>query len=531
MEYRGPWDDIDVPDVSLYDLLFGGLDEADGAKVAFDHAETGQVLTFAELKQQVDAVASWLAGRSIGAGDVVAIVLHNRPEYAVAFHGTLRTGAATSPVNPAASAHEMARQLRTTGARIVVTSTEELATVRAAVAMLDQQVESLVVVGGDEPGSVAWAELLATEVDLPEVHLDPATHIACLPVSSGTSGLPKAVMLSHRNLVANMMQFDVALDSMGENNSMLSFLPFSHIYALTTNMNYCLFRRFCQYTMSSFQPGLFASLVTTRRPTLLFVVPPVAGLLVRSHAMRELDWSSVRLVVSGAAPLDGAVGEAVQEMMHTRLVQGYGMTELSPVTHVIPVDRRDIPLDTIGMAIPNVRFRVVDPVTGEDVAPAAPGQWSEPGELWCHGPNTMLGYLGQPEATAEVLVEDGWVRTGDLVVVDEHGTTKVVDRIKELIKRRGYQIPPAEVEALLATHPDVADAAVLGRDRGDGDQVPHALLVLAEGVDPLTAPDHILHWANEQMAAYKRIASSTVVPQLPRSAAGKILRRQLDALV
>lgn len=464
MEHRGPLPDIEIPDVTLYDLLFTDLSDADAARTAVVDTETGASLTFGEVRRHVDAAATWLAARGVGPGDVVAIDLPNCPEYLPAFHAIVATGAATTPVNPTFVTAEIARQLRETRARFIITHETLLPRVAAAAERAGFPPANVVVVrglGAASDGHTSWATLTGTEPHPPRPGIDPATHVACLPTSSGTSGLPKAVMLSHRNLVANMLQFNEVLKPLGDDNSLVAFLPYSHIYGLTTTLNYGLYRRYPQYAMASFQPQAFLQVVARYRPTMLFVVPPVAAFMAKHPAIDSVPWDSVRLIVCGAAPLDGTVGDALEARLGTRVVQGYGMTELSPVTHLIPLDRHDIDLGSIGLALPNVRFRVVDPVTGADVDVPDAGP-SRPGELWCAGPNAMLGYLGEPVDSDAVLDADGWVHTGDLVTVDAAGAVRVVDRIKELIKRRGYQVAPAELEALLASHPAVADAAVVG---------------------------------------------------------------------
>ncbi len=532
MEYRGPLPDIEIPDVALHDLLFGDLTDADAARLAFLDHVTGVRLTFGEVKAQVDAVATWLAGRGIRPGDVVGIDLPNCPEYGPAFHGILRAGAAVTPVNAAYPAPEIARQLSAVGARAVITSAALLPQVAAAASGAGLAASDIVVIGdpdADAGGHARWSAVVATPPHPPALTIDPATHVACLPFSSGTSGLPKPVMLSHRNLVANMLQFNEVLRPLGDDVSLVAFLPYSHIYALTTNLNYALFRRCAQYPMAAFDPARFLEIVAVRRPAVLFIVPPVASFLAKHPAVAQADLSSVKLIVVGAAPLDGPVGEALQTRLGTRVVQGYGMTELSPVTHVIPLHRRDIDLGTIGPAIPNVRFRVVDPETGQDVPPAPAGGRSAPGELWCAGPNTMLGYLGDPDSDA-VKDADGWVHTGDLVTVDHEGVVRVVDRLKELIKRRGLQIAPAELEAILASHPAVADAAVLGvPSRTPGEEVPYALVALRPDAD--VPPADLIAYLAERVAAHKRLGGLRIVERIPRSAAGKILRRELPALL
>lgn len=533
MEWRGPLPDIEIPDVSLYDLLFGDLSQEDAARVAaLDHA-SGVRLTMGEVKRGADAFATWLSARGIGPGDAVAVLAPNCPDYLPAFHGAIRSGAAVTPVNATYTAPEIGRQLAATGARLLVTHSALLAQAAAGASEAGLAASDLVVVGAfdEASGHVSWADVLATEPEPPSIDIDPATHVACLPFSSGTSGLPKPVQLSHRNLVANMLQFNEVLAPLGDDVSLVAFLPYSHIYALTTNLNYGLFRRATQYTMAGFDPTLFLTVIATYRPAILFVVPPVAGFLAKHPAVGQADLSSVKLIVSGAAPLDGAVGEALQSRLGARVVQGYGMTELSPVTHVIPLDRSDIDLGTIGPAIPNVRFRVVDPVTGLDVAAPEAGKVSEPGELWCTGPNAMLGYLGVPRDADAVLDADGWVHTGDLVTVDHEGVVRIVDRLKELIKRRGMQIAPAELEAILAAHPAVADAAVLGvaSTSTPGDQVPHALVQLRPGGEATAS--ELTKWVSERVAPHKRLGGVHFIEKVPRSGAGKILRRELPGLL
>lgn len=538
MEYRGPLPDLEIPDVSLYELLFGGLTEADAARTAVHDHASGVTLTMGQVKAQTDAFATWLAAEGIGPGDAVGVLLPNGPDYLAAFHGIARSGAATTPISAANSAPEIARQLAATGARKLVTHRVLLPQAAAGAATAGLAASEVIVAGLlpedlDAAGHTSWDAVLATPADPPEITIDPATHLACLPFSSGTSGMPKPVMLSHRNLVANMLQFNEVLAPVGDDVSLVAFLPYSHIYAMTTNLNYGLYRRAPQYTLAGFDPVQFLTVIATYRPAMLFIVPPVAAFLAKHPAVAQADLSSLKLIVSGAAPLDGRVGEGLQERLGVRVVQGYGMTELSPVTHVIPVDRRDIDLGTIGPAIPNVRFRVVDAATGCDVDQPAAGEVSAPGELWCSGPNAMLGYLGVPRDADAVLDAEGWVHTGDLVTVDGEGVVRIVDRIKELIKRRGMQVAPAELEALLCSHPAVADAAVLGVNSTSagavGEQVPHALVQLRPGAEATAS--ELGHWLAERVASYKRLGGVHFVEKVPRSAAGKILRRELPGLL
>lgn len=536
---RGPLPDVDIPDVSLYQLIFDSLSEADLDQVAVVHHESGERLSYRELRTHVDAMAAWCAAQGWGPGSVVAIALPNCPAYLSAFHGILRAGATVTTLNVAYTTYEYERHLSETAAVAVVTTSQFLTHLAPAVASAGLGRERIILVGEtstrtdplvEAGGHTSYADVLATHEPPPTLDLDPASHVAALPFSSGTTGLPKAVMLSHRNLVANVLQFAPVLEPSGDDHSFVALLPFSHIYALTTNLNFGLVKRFPIYTMSRFHPVDFLTIVATYRPTMLFIVPPVAAFLAKHPAVGQVDFSCVRVIVSGAAPLDGSLGDALASRLGAQVIQGYGMTELSPVTHVMPLNRPDIDHGTIGLAIPNVRFRIVDHNTG-DVEVPADGSASAPGELWCAGPNVMLGYFGHQEATDATVDADGWVHTGDLATVDNRGAVRIVDRIKELIKMRGFQVAPAELEAILCSHPQVADAAVLGIavPGSAGDQAPHALVQRVEGAT--VSEKEIADYLAERVARYKHLRTVHFVETVPRSAAGKILRRELPALL
>jgi acyl-CoA synthetase (AMP-forming)/AMP-acid ligase II len=242
--------------------------------------------------------------------------------------------------------------------------------------------------------------------------------------------------------------------------------------------------------------------------------------LVNSPLVDSFDLSSLELVDCVAAPLDSELAEQLQRRLGAAVIQGYGLTESSPCTHGIPVERPDIDRGTIGVLMPSVEARVVDPVTGEDVAQG------ERGELWCRGPNIMRGYLNNSQATANTVDQDGFLHTGDLVTVDRNGVFRVVDRLKELIKYKGYQIAPAELEALLLTHAGIADAAVIGVKDAESGETPKAFVVRSESHPDLDA-DEVKAFVAARVAPYKKIRNVEFVEQIPKSAAGKILRRDL----
>ena len=365
----------------------------------------------------------------------------------------------------------------------------------------------------------------------PRVSFDPATHVAVLPYSSGTTGRPKGVMLSHRNLVANVEQSRGLLD-VGPEDRLLALLPFFHIYGLTVLLNLALRQRARLVTMPRFDLPEFLRIIQDHRCSYLFIAPPVAVALSKHPLVAEYDLGSVHTTLSGAAPLDGELGTRLAERLGCRVLQGYGMTEMSPVSHLIPREVHDglsVPVSSVGYTVPNMQCRLVDPATGEEIPVPAEGT-SAPGHLLCRGPNVMLGYLNRPQDTADTLDADGFLRTGDIATVRADGVVTVVDRLKELIKYNGYQIAPAELEALLLTHPGIADSAVIGFLDADGQEVPKAFVVRQPGADG-EALDvaGVMDFVAAQVAPFKKIRQVEFIEAVPKSASGKILRRMLGS--
>jgi 4-coumarate--CoA ligase len=377
-------------------------------------------------------------------------------------------------------------------------------------------------------GHPSLADLLAMGAPAPRVSFDPATHVAVLPYSSGTTGRPKGVMLSHRNLVANVEQSRGLLD-VGPEDRVLALLPFFHIYGLTVLLNLALRQRARLVTMPRFDLPEFLRIIQDHRCSYLFIAPPVAVALSKHPLVAEYDLGSVHTTLSGAAPLDGELGTRLAERLGCRVLQGYGMTEMSPVSHLIPRDARSVPVSSVGYTVPNMQCRLVDPATGEEIPVPAEGT-SAPGHLLCRGPNVMLGYLNRPQDTADTLDADGFLRTGDIATVRADGVVTVVDRLKELIKYNGYQIAPAELEALLLTHPGIADSAVVGTLDADGQEVPKAFVVRQPGADG-EALDvaGVMDFVAAQVAPFKKIRQVEFIEAVPKSASGKILRRMLGS--
>ncbi|KAA2264958.1 4-coumarate--CoA ligase family protein [Solihabitans fulvus] len=520
MVFRSPYPDVEIPDVSLPDFLFADLgDRAD--RPALVDGVSGAALTYAELAAAVDRVAAALAERGIRKGDVVGILCPNSPRFAVVYHGVLRAGAVATTINGLYTAHEIAAQLADSGAKLLFTVAALLGTAEPAAA--EAGIADVVLLFADDtaPGRPTVDDLLASTAPVPDVRIDPAVDLAVLPYSSGTTGRAKGVMLTHRNLVANLCQTTPALE-LFRAVRVLAVLPFFHIYGMNSVLNHGLHTGSTVVTMPRFDLAAFLGVIARHRTERVYIAPPVAVMLAKHPMVDDYDLSALQLLFCGAATLDEELAGAVAERLGCIVHQGYGMTELSPVSHVIPDLRPDVPLGTCGVPIPNLECRLIDPATGEDLGVG------ERGELLCRGPNVMTGYLNNPEATAATLDEDGYLHTGDVAVFDERGFITIVDRVKELIKYKGYQVPPAELEALLLTHPGIADAAVVGVADSEGEEVPKAFVVRQEG-EPGLDGRQVMDFVAERVAPHKKVRLVEFLDAIPKSASGKILRRELRA--
>ena len=500
----------EIPDVDLATFTLARASEF-GDKPALVDGPTGRTVSFTEFAQRVDLLAGALTARGIGKGDVVAIYMPNLPEYAVIFHGVLRANATNTTANPLYTDRELGHQLTDSGAKILFTIAPFLETARAAAAHAG--LDDIVVVGDGEGDEPTFAELLGQGAEPPEIDIDPASDLAVLPYSSGTTGLPKGVMLTHRNLIANVLQLEDAF-AIEPSDVMIGVLPFFHIYGQTVIMNLGLRNGTTVVTMPRFDLEQFLGLIGEHRVTLGWVVPPIALALAKHPAIDGADLSSLRLVMSGAAPLGAELSDSVAARIDVPTIQGYGMTETSPVTHVSPIEPERIKGGSIGLPVPGTEVRLVDPESGED---------GNRGELWVRGPQVMAGYLNNEEATAATIDSDGWLHTGDIAEVDDDGYYAIVDRLKELIKYKGFQVPPAELEAILITHPAIADCAVIGVPDEEAGELPKAFVVTAGEV----SDDEIMEFVAEKVSPQKKVRIVERIEEIPKSASGKILRREL----
>jgi acyl-CoA synthetase (AMP-forming)/AMP-acid ligase II len=509
MIHTSPWPAPAIPGVTLTGHLLAAAARTPD-QVALIDGTTGTATTYQALVDAIGAAAARLIAAGVRPGDVVGLVAPNCPAWPVALHGALAAGAAVAPLNPMCTAAELTSQLQATGAVAVV-----------AHAMAGERVEEAARAAG-LAGMLALDDVTAAGPSAPELPppADPG-DVAVLPFSSGTTGLPKVVQLTHRNLVANIEQHR-DLQRLRPGDVLCAVVPFFHSYGLTLVLHTALAHGASVVTLPRFELGAYLSVIERYQVTRLHVAPPVLRALADAPANAGHDLSSVQVAVCGAAPLDPALAAAVTKRYGFPVIQGYGMTEAAPGTHFTPDDRwGSVPEGSVGWLIPGTEARI-EPVAAD--AGAAPGSGEAGhGELWVRGPQVMRGYLGAAEATAATLDEDGWLRSGDVVRVDGDGCFYVVDRVKELIKYKGYQVAPAELEAVVMGHPAVRDAAVVGIADPVAGELPKAYVVAGDDLDET----ELLDWVAERVAPYKKIRLVERVGEIPRSPAGKVLRRVL----
>jgi acyl-CoA synthetase (AMP-forming)/AMP-acid ligase II len=501
----------EVPDIDLVSFILRRATEL-GDKPALIDGASGRVLSYAQLAAAVPSFAAGLAARGFGKGDTFCSFIPNLPEFAVAFHGVLAAGGRCTTANPLYTARELGHQLADTGARMLLTVPQFLDVAREGAKPTGCEVLVL----GDAPGATPFSELLGDPDAAPNVAINPAIDVAAILYSGGTTGMPKGVLLSHRNLVATLALAEQALD-VATDDVVIAALPFFHIYGLHVILNMALQAGATVVSMPRFELGQFLDLIERHRVTRAYIVPAMAVALAEAD-LKGRDLTSVRHVLSGAAPLGNVLTEAVERRLGCPVSEGFGMTEMSGVTHLVPPLTGTRKTGSIGPPIPGVECRLVDPQTGEEVPTG------ERGELWMRSPKVMQGYLNNPHATAEMIDPDGWLRTGDIAVMDKDGWFEIVGRIKEIIKYKGFQVFPAELEMILSGHPAVADCAVIGVADERAGEVPKAYVVPAGGDFD---PDAVLQFVAERVAPYKRIRAIEAVEQIPKSASGRILRHVL----
>jgi acyl-CoA synthetase (AMP-forming)/AMP-acid ligase II len=509
--HKSPLPDQPIPEQSLTEYVFAGVG-ARAEKAAVIEGRTGRTLGYGALIDSIRRLGGGLAATGFGPGQVLAILAPNIPEYATVFHGAALAGGAVTTINPTYTARETHHQLVDSGATILVTTPVALQV--ASKAAEGSAIETIAVIGDDPGGVPSLTDLMADPLT-GQVPVDLDTVVA-LPYSSGTTGLAKGVMLSHRNLVSNLVQITAAAD-IADSETIVAVLPFFHIYGMQVLMNLGLSIGASIVTMPRFDLGEFLRLHQDYGATRALVAPPMVLALAKDPLVDQFDLSKLTLVNSGAAPLSAELALEAGARLGCEVIQGYGMTELSPTSHRTP--RGQSKPGSVGTSIPNTETMIIDPASGEPV------DVNKNGEVWIRGPQVMMGYLNNPSATAATIDAEGWLHTGDIGHIDEDGYLFIVDRLKELIKFKGFQVPPAELEAVLLTHPAVVDAAVIGLPDVEAGEVPVAFVEIRPGHH--VSEEAIASYVASQVAHYKQVRTVTFVEKIPKSPSGKILRRLL----
>jgi long-chain acyl-CoA synthetase len=499
-------------------------------RTAIIDASCGRRLTYAEYGDLIESTARGLAASGVNPGEVVAIFLPNSWEFCVAYHAATLAGAIPTLLNPTYREREVRYQLDNSGAVALITDAGNLEGIDLGGL---PNLRRVYTTRHSAPGAERFSNLLvSSRVSLHEPALAPEQTLAVLPYSSGTTGLPKGVMLSHYNLIANVYQLlGPNATELGTHDNILCCLPLYHIYGLNVMLNPSLFLGATLILMPRFHVEQMCKLIVDESVTMMPLVPPAmnaiclaaeAGQFPRDH--------KVRWVKSGAAPLAPDLPRRFTALTNILVCQGYGMTEASPVTHVGYLDPGLYRPDSIGHPLARTDCRVlsqsdIDPKdTPDDLTEAPTGI---PGELVMRGPQFMLGYWKEPQATAAVL-RDGWYWSGDIVTRDREGFYRVVDRRKEMIKYKGFSVAPAEVEAVLLEHPAVKECGVIGRPSPDAGEIPVAFIALRDGfVDSGKLGDELCCFVADRLTHYKQPREVHFVDVVPKTASGKILRREL----
>ncbi|XP_034832836.1 uncharacterized protein [Maniola hyperantus] len=529
---KSPFKSIEIPNLTLYHYVWHNLDKWPERTMAVC-AETGRGYTYEQAFKLSHTFGANLRKKlKIRDGDTVMIMLPNVPDFPLVAMGILEAGGVISTINPVYTSHEVQRQLIMSEAKAIVTLPDLTGVVKQALKQAKVNIPIIVVKTNGEPipeGTIAFNELSEDiHVDLSclkQVRRDPK-DICFLPYSSGTTGLPKGVILTHRNIVANCEQISDPIVRCHEDTTethqdvVLAVLPFFHIYAATALMFHKMRHGIKLVTLAKFQPEVFLHTLLKQKVNWLFVAPPLVMLMANHPLSSPKLYQYLDNVINGAAGMTSSEVERFLEKVQRKIRynQGYGLTETSPA---VALGHKDVEnYDIVGNALPNTELKIVD----LELKSLGPNQM---GEVLVKGPQVMKGYKDNPEANGEAFTEDGWFRTGDLAMVDEQGMLRIYDRLKELIKVKGFQVPPAELEALLRDHPAVNDAAVIGVPHATKGESPKAFVALKPG-ESASAKD-LCDFVADKVATYKKIDELLIIDSIPRSSAGKILRKDLKA--
>lgn len=552
MPTKSSFPDVQVPNVDLWAFLFERKDRGFSDDQVIYRACTGdRKYTFAQVKQAATAFGEGLRDSwEWEKNDVLNIYAPNDIDVGPIIFGTFFAGGIVSPANPGYSPDELAYQLNNSGSKAIVTTKAFLPAATKAAAKANIPEDRILLLGDakDETRRFKhWTDIRKTSLEnrYRRRKAKPSSDLAFLVYSSGTTGLPKGVMLSHTNIVSDlcMVHGSVGASYQPQQDKILGVLPFFHIYGLTGLVHQPLHRGVELVVMPGFDLELFLSTIQSHRITFIYVAPPIIVRLARDSLVKKYDLSSVKMITSGAAPLTRELVDTVHKTLNIKINQAYGLSETSPMTHTQPWEEWYSSVGSVGKLFPNMTAKYIS----EDGTELPPGQ---AGELWMAGPNIFQGYWKNEEATANAIVveEDGtrYFKTGDVGFQDEKHNFYITDRVKELIKYKGFQVAPAELEGKLMDHPLVGDIAVIGvEDKQQHTEVPRAYIVHSKrgkeageaetGVpkgDAVKDAEDIINWTAEKVANHKRLRGGVrFIEEIPKSASGKILRRVLKERV
>ncbi|KAJ9607162.1 hypothetical protein H2200_008234 [Cladophialophora chaetospira] len=523
--------DVEIPNVDLWGLMFEQQRDFPDSQVIYRSVDSSRHYTWADVKEAATSFGGGLRNLwDWQKGDVLNIYAPNDIDFSPIVYGVFYAGGIVSPANPAYSADELAFQLENSGSRAIVTTTDFLSTALRAAKKANIPEDRVILLGSKrDPSHKAkhWTSIRKTSgsTRYRRLKMNPDKDLAFLVYSSGTTGLPKGVMLSHRNIIADLLLIKGAVGGwyQGGKDKILGVLPFFHIYGLTGLVQQPLHRGIELVVMPAFNLEVFLKAIQEHKITFIYVAPPVIVRLARDPTVDGYDLSSVKMITSGAAPLTKELVDSVHKRLKIKINQAYGLSETSPMTHTQPWDEWYSSVGSVGKMFPNMKAKYMSPEDKE----LGPG---EAGELWLAGPNIFKGYWKNEEATKNAITSDGFFKTGDVGFQDKEHNFYITDRVKELIKYKGFQVAPAELEGKLMDHPAINDVAVIGvNDEEQHTEVPRAYVV-ASDKNKTNEKDaqEIVQWLGGKVANHKRLRGGVrFIDEVPKSAAGKILRRLL----
>ncbi|XP_044255602.1 4-coumarate--CoA ligase 1-like [Tribolium madens] len=525
-------EDVEIPNISIDQYLFSKTHNWP-QRIATECAATGRKYTYEEIQRKsINLNRNLRKKLKLEKGDVIAILLPNSPEFIIATSGALKAGLIVTTLNPIYTPDEISRQLKDSSTKAIITFVDFYELAKAS-ANLTQSPINILTIKTQQGQSVPQGALNFDEFiencDYPDVPPADTNDIAFLPYSSGTTGLPKGVQLSHRNILANLCQFNarelsVIEDTTRDHQDVIpAVLPKFHIYGLTATTLHLFYKGCKTVAISKFTPEGYLQTLRKHKPDVLFVAPPLVLFLASHPSVTSSDLQSIRSVISGAAPL-GALDEErfiTKAQKEINILQGYGLTETSPMVAMTRAAFKKLPNSsgTIGRPVSQTSVKIIDPNDPHETPLGA----NITGELVVKGPQVMKGYHNRPEETRNAFTKDGWFRTGDMMYYNDHKLLFVSDRLKELIKVKGFQVPPAELEEIIRDFPDVTDAAVIGVPHPKDGEVPRAYIV-GKNIDV----NKLEEFVAQKVAPYKRLRGGIqIVESIPKNNTGKILRRAL----